>query len=480
MSTITKRVVELLLSKKVIPTKELVASFKTVHDAELWLNKNTSKSEPEVEETAQAQIKVLFSYSGQPRDRTVSDFIALFNSRYRTLEKILKQRGELSNVVSIARITTKHYSDEASLIGMVYEKEMTKTGNIILTVEDPTGMIKVFVPSSSKLITIAQDIVLDEVIGVVGQFRNGMVYAQNIFHPDIPIKTSLKRAPQDVAMAVLSCIHVGSTKFLRKEFSRFIDWLCGDFGSNEQRELAKKIRYLFIIGDCVDGVGIYPNQERSLDIDDVQKQYLELTRYLKKIPKNVKLIICPGNHDATRLSEPQPPFPSKWSMPLLELENAIFVSNPALVNIAAFGDFGGFDVLCYHGFGFDDYSETVPSIKNSGKNVSERTPQIMRFLLQKRHIAPTYGSTLQVPEQKDWLTIERIPDIWISGHIHRAATASYRGVLLVCASCWQEKTDFQEKMGHEPTPCVVPVVDLHKRKTIMLNFADRNYDGLSS
>ena len=69
-------------------------------------------------------------------------------------------------------------------------------------------------------------------------------------------------------------------------------------GSEQQKDIAKKIKYIFIVGDLVDGCGIYPEQDKELLIKDVYQQYKECAELLKQIPKHIPLIICPGNHDA--------------------------------------------------------------------------------------------------------------------------------------------------------------------------------------
>ena len=62
---------------------------------------------------------------------------------------------------------------------------------------------------------------------------------------------------------------------------------CREVGSDEQKEIAKKTKYLFLVGDLVDGVGIHPRQYEELDIKDIRDQYTKLADYLKKIPKHI-------------------------------------------------------------------------------------------------------------------------------------------------------------------------------------------------
>jgi len=125
--------------------------------------------------------------------------------------------------------------------------------------------------------------------------------------------------------------------------------------------------------------------------------------------------------------------------------------------------------LLYHGGSYIYYGDNIQSIKDSGIPISDRTGIIMKYLLQRRHLAPTYTSTRIMPNpSEDSLVIEHIPDFFISGHIHKAVIASYRGVSIICGSCFQSHSAYQEKFGHTPIPGQIPVINLKTRK-ITLN-----------
>ena len=187
----------------------------------------------------------------------------------------------------------------------------------------------------------------------------------------------------------------------------------------------------------------------------------------------MKIIICPGNHDAVRLAEPQPVLDYDIAKPIYELENVVVVSNPAIVNVGKEGDFEGFDILMYHGYSYDDYSANVESIRFSGATISDRTNMVMKFLLQKRHLAPTHGSTLFIPDpDEDDLVIDTVPDFFVSGHIHKANITQYGKVTKISGGCWESITPFQIKAGHSPEPGKVPIVNLKTRATKILKFID--------
>ena len=70
----------------------------------------------------------------------------------------------------------------------------------------------------------------------------------------------------------------------------------------------------------------------------------------------------------------------------------------------------------------------------------------------------------------DSLMIKKIPDFFVTGHIHKANVGSYNNITTICCSCWQSKTSFQEKVGHNPEPSRVPIVNLKTREVKMLKF----------
>ncbi|MBN2457662.1 metallophosphoesterase [Candidatus Woesearchaeota archaeon] len=417
-----------------------------------------------------AGVKVLFNYDKIAQKKTIQDFVKYYNARYKAIESMLSSRQELSGLTSAARILAKRERENVSLIGLVKEKTITPKGHVIMALEDPTSEIKVMVSKSKQdMIELAKDIVVDEVIGVTGVSGDGIVYCSKIVLPEIPAHKELKKCPDEIYALFLSDLHIGSDTFLKSEFEKFLKWINGEIGSPAQLEIIKKIKYIFIAGDLVDGVGIYPGQESELLIKDIYEQYEVCAKLLSRIPKDIQIIVCAGNHDGSRLSEPQLPLSRDFIRPLLEIPNLTMLSNPSIVNIAATEDFPGFDVLLYHGYSFDYYVANVDSIRNSGGY--DRADLIMKFLLQRRHLAPSNNSTLHEPDTEfDPLVIGRVPDFFVSGHIHKVAVSSYRGVSLICGSCWQSTTSFQLKMGHHPEPARVPIVNLQTRETKILRF----------
>ena len=474
MTKFTKQqLVEESIKKGILMSPEMLEKADLDHNIETTPTQdgNTSIGVDEKPVNANGKkVKVVLSYEEEDKKFDINDFIGLFNTRFRQLESMLRQRQELKNLLSISRAIGKREREEVSVIGMVQKKEINKNGNIIINLEDPTGEITTIINKNKReLFDQAQEVVLDSVIGLTGTGHNRVIFANNIIQPEIPFSKELRKSPTEEYAVFLSDMHVGSNLFLEDSFKKFLKWINGEIGNEGQRELAKKIKYLFIIGDLVDGVGIYPGQEEELLIKDIYKQYEKCAELLSHIPKYIQIIICGGNHDAMRVAEPQPLLYKDFAGPIWELENVTLVSNPAVVNIGQQEGFSGFDVLMYHGYSFDYYVANVDKLRNQGGY--DRPDLIMRFLLQKRHLAPSHTSTLYLPtKNKDYLFIENAPDFFVTGHIHKSSVSNYRNITLICGSCWQAKTSFQEKVGHHPEPSRVPIVNLQTRKARILRF----------
>ncbi|MCX8146996.1 MAG: DNA-directed DNA polymerase II small subunit [Candidatus Woesearchaeota archaeon] len=418
----------------------------------------------------EGRVNILFSYEDKFEKKGAQDFISIFNRRYETIKKMLLNRQELQHATSISRIFSGGGRESCAFIGCVFDKAVTANNNYILSLEDQSGEIKAIVSKNKPAAyELAKEITLDEVVGITGTLGNNAVFVNNILIPDIPLHKELKKSPDKAYAVFLSDLHIGSNKFLPEEFNKFLDWINGRTGTEAQKEIASKVKYIFIIGDLVDGVGVYPEQEAELEIKDIYEQYDECARLLKKIPPHIKIIICAGNHDALRISEPQPKLDRDYAKTLWEMKNVILVSNPALVNIHSSENFSGFDILMYHGYSFDYYISSIDTIREKGGY--DRPDLIMKYLLQRRHLAPTHTSTLYVPDpERDPLVIEKIPDFFATGHIHKSAVANYHNITMICGSCWQSRTTFQERVGHHPEPARVPVVDLQTRNVKILRF----------
>jgi DNA polymerase II small subunit len=342
---------------------------------------------------------------------------------------------------------------------MVNQKISTKNGNIMVILEDETASVKVMfmknsMDRSANLFALAATIMNDEVIAVKGKISGPFVIAKEVYFPDIPV-IQQKKSEEDVAVAFLSDIHVGSRYFMENNFMRMIKWLNGDI--KHKIDLAGKIKYLIIAGDAVDGVGVYPDQERNLSVPDVYLQYKLLFNFLDLIPDYIHIFVIPGNHDAVQRAEPQPAFGSEI-LGDFKRSNVHFLPNPSSITIQ------GFNVLVYHGSSLDSVISAVPG-------ASYAKPEgAMVEVLKRRHLSPIYGGNVVVPTREDDLIIEKVPDILHMGHVHKNGLANYHGVDIVNSGTWQAQTDFQIRQGHIPTPCILPVLELKTHTFTNINF----------
>jgi len=389
----------------------------------------------------------------------VDDFVKHFRNRYMEIKQILQERSELQNLTSIDRINGQRQN--LSVIVIVSGKRLTKNKNILLDVEDLTGRSYALINQNKKeLYEKAQGVIMDEVIGLKCTGSREMLFVNDIVYPDAAIFEK-KKSDSEVYALFTSDIHVGSDKFLETNFLRFIDWVNGEINPNDA---IKKIKYLFIVGDNVDGVGIYPGQEAFLSITDMKKQYDRLAELLGKIRKDIRIIMCPGQHDAVRVAEPQPAIGEDYGGELYKLKNLTLVTNPCYVSLVE-----GFDILMYHGASFNGVINDIDSLRVI--NAHKKPTLVIKELLKRRHLAPSHSSVIYIPGEKDPLLIRRIPDIITTGDLHRPDIDSYNNILMISNSCWQSQTAFEEKVGNIPDPCKVHMLNLKTRDIKILDFS---------
>lgn len=405
-------------------------------------------------------VKVLTQPVFTNKKLEVGDFVSYFRNRFSEMRNILQERGDLNNLVSINKIGGERQA--VSLIGIVSDKKTTKNKNILLDVEDLSGKIRVLISNEKKdLYSAAEEIVLDSVVGFNGFGNKEIIFANNVVFPDARLPER-RNSPVEECALFVGDLHFGSKLFMRDNFLKFIDYLNGN------SEEVKKIKYLFLVGDVVTGVGVYPGQEYDLEVEDLEEQFSKLAELLGKIRKDIRIIITPGNHDGVRLMEPQPMIDEKFAWPLYELENVIFAPNPAVVNIGSGIGFSGFNVLAYHGFSFTYYANTLSRLmKIRAMNSPE---EIMKYLLKNRHLAPSHTSVQYFPLEEDALVIKDVPDIFVSAHTHKSAVTYYNNILVISTSCWEEMTPYQEKFGNTPDHCKVPMFNLKTRAVKILDF----------
>ncbi|MBI5177049.1 DNA-directed DNA polymerase II small subunit [Candidatus Micrarchaeota archaeon] len=393
----------------------------------------------------------------------VEDFVEYFRDRFEREASLMRQRpnppikcsalkGSLQKAATPGR-------KDAAIVGIVLDKRVTKNGHTLIELEDEEGTQPCLVPKDAEaaLREMAADIVLDEVITLSGYLSNGGLFiVKEIIWPDIPFKQK-RKTQDDVAIAMVSDLQIGSRYFLREQFTKFLSFLSGE---GEGREIAGKVKYLAIAGDVVDGIGVYPTQEKELVAKDVYTQYEIFSEFVKNIPEYIEIIVIPGNHDAVRIAQPRPRLPREFTRYLDGYSNVHFAGDPSIAELH------GLRTMLFHGDSYYSMASAIPRLRDS----TTHPEKVGVELLRRRHLSPLYGENPIVPEHKDYLFINEVPDIMHFGHVHHNGYATYRGTTIINSGTWQDTTDYQLKQGHLPTPCQLPIYHCKTGEISVLNF----------
>ncbi len=378
----------------------------------------------------------------------INDFAQYFRSRYLTLRRLVEKRNDFGRGMDIAKAKT--LDRDVKIVGIIFDVSKTKNGHTMITLEDDSDTIKVFISKDSPL--NSETFVNDEVIGILGRpnVQRSMIIPEKIYRPDIPRNHVWEPSDSTSKVAFLSDVHVGSCTFLENDWHRMVSWL----KANSEKQ---GINYIVFPGDVVDGIGVFPDQDKELNINDIDRQYETLSEYLKEIPDHIKMVVHPGNHDAARLAEPQPALNLRFTKNFDS--NILMVGNPVYMKIE------DRTVLTYHGKSMDDWIAAVQHL------TYENPLSVMKEMCIRRHLAPIYGQrNALAPEKKDYMAMEYVPDIFVSGHVHGAGQEIYNGVRMINASTWQSQTEYQRQHNFNPDPGIMPTVDLGTGQIRMHNF----------
>ena len=396
----------------------------------------------------------------------VKGYNAFFSSRFNKLKRIVSDRPESKKIKSIAVVKSKLQKEwevekDVYVCGLLTtrnaERNITK-----LVLEDPSGSIEGII-FDEELQKTAGTLLIDQfVIARVASTKNSGLMIKDLILPDLP-EQKINKSESEVYAVFLSDLHIGSKYFMEDELVEFVKWI------SSPDPVARKVRFVLIGGDMVDGVGIYPNQNKELVCQTIEEQLQKAEDLLDKIPKNVKIVVMPGNHDPGRRALPQPAIPQKYNSGLWERENIEMVGNPALISL------NGVKVLMFHGQSIDDIVKTTPGLSY------DRPTDVMKNLLRARHLSPVYGSSTPIaPEVEDLLVIEDVPDIFHVGHVHKAQLDMYKGILLVNSGSWQKQTPFQASVGMVPNPGLAIIVNLKTFQVFHENYSSDSNNILQS
>jgi len=451
-SDILKTVQDIIKMKK-----QSANSVILVEDIKVLLNPNKVVDESPVEQT------VSVTMDPTPNVTTgegVEGYSSLFRSRFERCLKILSQRPDSKRISKVASVKqarrngggrkpaqSKDRNHTSTVVAGLLMSRRSRKNGIELAIDDYSGILNV-IAITEEARKQATALALDQMVMLEienkGKGPAGLAMVKNIVTPDIPEHLP-NRSKSETYAVLISDFHVGSRYFMEAEFLRFLEWL-----SSSDDEIVGKIKFLCFGGDLIDGIGIFPNQDKELIEMNASKQMARAAQLLAKVPKHIRMLVIPGNHDPGRRALPQPSIPKKeLAEQLYGLENCTMLGNPASVEL------NGVKILIYHGQSLDDVIATTPGLSYS------KPAEAMKILLKARHLSPTYGGRTPIaPEQEDMMVISEVPDIFHSGHVHVVDIQNYRGTLIVNSGAWQGQTKFQQTMGITPTPGIAILVNL--------------------
>ena len=280
---------------------------------------------------------------------SVGSISDLFRDRFETIADLLAMQAGFKATGTIKELTDERKrsgfkNKTYRVVGIVEDARRTKSGGKMVTIEDNSGTMDVFVRKEDPSV---DSLMNDDVIGLSGRFDKSnpkMFWVDEVQYVDVLFKHQNKGGADfdPISIAFISDVHMGSKYFLEETWDKMMRWL-------NTNPLANNIKYLVLSGDTVDGAGVYPNQEKNLTISDVYEQYQFCANKLDELPDHITPIMLPGNHDAVRPAEPQPVLEHRIQD---KFNSAVHVGNPCRVNL------NGIDLLSYHGKGMDGhYSE---------------------------------------------------------------------------------------------------------------------------
>ncbi len=424
------------------------------------------KSEIKVEtksrrEKISSDLEIIFSPEIQKSVATAANFRNYFKSRFQSINTLFLKRRDITNRVTTNDLIPNRNRDKISLVAMVTKVHKTRGGTVILDLEDPSGIITgIIYKSKQDLIAKSEFILEDSVLCFTGNWWKDRLSVDDVLWPDIPFHKS-NFAYDDVYALFISDIHVGSKNFSEKLFLRAIKFVNGELESEKLNEIGRKIKYLLVGGDVVDGVGVYPGQIEDLAQDNIRLQYQTAAYYFEQVRDDVEIIIIPGNHDGARAAEPQTPIQRDFAPDFYGIDNIHLLGSPCYLKAH------NVEIMMHHGNSILDINAAIPAISH------ETSIPAMVRMLENRHLVPIYGKRTPIaPESEDRLVISRVPDIFQTGHTHIAGDDTYKGVTLINSGTFQYQTSYQKSMNINPTAGLTYFINLKLLQRTQINFQE--------
>ncbi len=397
-----------------------------------------------------SQIKIEVDIPEKTTDKPdITPFRRLFKDRFERLSSILVTHLNNAALVLKGNLLPEEIprNKNGILIGMVQDTRVLHTNKFVIQLEDPESEIitNCVMVQDSKSFPEYRDIMRDSVIGISGvlpkNFRGGNITAfwgKDVIRPSFS-KIHFKPTSEPHKLLFIADLHFGSKYFSRSIFAKLINFL------NLRGE---EINTIIIAGDLVDGVGRFSDQKQEILVHSLQAQYEGLATLLKEVPSHIQIIVIPGEHDATQTVLPQPGIDKQIGKTLLKLPNLKSYGNPLRFSIE------DLNFLVFHGQGNDMLFQ---------KHLQQEPTNLIlgiQHLLEYRHLCPEYGSFNPLaPFRKDYLVIDKTPNIIISGHFHQAYFKEYKGVKIITCGTFMRGGIEKSHLEKDTSVGVVAILD---------------------
>jgi DNA polymerase II small subunit len=219
-----------------------------------------------------------------------------------------------------------------------------------------------------KNLSLLDQTVLDEVIGLVCEAGGDGIVVSNIIWPDIPLKRDVTQAKEDVFCLFISDLHMDSEKFNHESYKKFLSWL---------NQVKYDNFYIFVLGG-------------------VSSKISDMKDFFSKLPEKSERIFLRGEDDP-------------------EFSDMLNITDPSLIKI------DNITLLLSHGGFLEKYSKIWPNLQPE---------KIMLNLLKKRHIDPVFDSCTKIFDQ-DYFVLDTVPDIFASGHLHSPGILNYKSTTII-------------------------------------------------
>lgn len=356
-----------------------------------------------------------------------------YHSKFENVSKILKQRLE-GPTVKIRDLIGERHVYTYGIIDSVF---ITKNGNLFIELSDTTGQVKCILSKSNpQFKEFSQILMPEDIIAIEGTYNKdtGFLFIDKIILPEIFLSPRAPTVSGEILF--IGDLHFGSKFTNLDKISRFIQYV---------KEKSKDIKAIVINGDLLDGIGVYPEQEKEQLVLEgkllcspiLQAEFMKKV-FLDNLPVEIPIFILPGNHEVPFVPSVYPQYIfQQMSLP----PNIHFVSNPSWLNI------GGISILLYHG------NTLVSMATRVGIKISELS-KVVTVTLRKRHLGCSQGDRQAkiMPSEEDYLYIHKVPDIVVVSHTHMAFTSEYKNIKIVNPGTFQGATPYTIRMGVDVTP----------------------------